>query len=155
MAESNKEKIRKYYETAWKQVYDELACQLLAFGFAPKSPDGKFEIGNVHGQVYACPAETSKIQGTLLFLLINPTNTGKLSIKLTFQDKSKFLNLVGRINSGISPKPLGKPEITKDGRFAAEYFFYSEPRPADPTEASGILLETAITWLEAITSSEG
>jgi hypothetical protein len=154
VAGSDKEKIRKYYQAAWTKVSDELAGQLLAYGFAPKGVDGKYEIGNAHGQVYAYTAETSKLHDALLFILINPTGTGKLSIKLTFNNKGNFLELAESIKSGVAAKPLGTPCKNEEGRFVAEYLFYTEPRPTDPIDASGVLLETAIVWLKAITITE-
>ena len=153
MAEPNKDKIRQYYETAWKQVYEELRTQLLTFGFAPKSPDGKFEIGNKHGQVYAYTIEMTKINNTLFSLMINPTQTGKSSIKLTFQDSNKYMAVAEQIKSTLSAKILGKSLTTKDGRFVVEYFFYTDPLPTDPCEAGSILLETANQWLKTITST--
>jgi hypothetical protein len=155
MAEPNRDKIRQYFEIAWKQVSEELSIKLVEFGFAPKNCNGKFEIGNKHGQVYAYTAENSQIHDSLFLLMINPTHTGKLSIKLTFQDIKKCTNVTEKIRTFISAKSFGKLESTKEGRFAVEYFFYTEPLSADPNEASAILYETAITWLKAITSVEG
>ena len=87
---------QKYYHTAWTGISEELKSLLPENGFTLKGAD----IGNVHGEVYAYSDETTNETSSLYLMMIAPTQSGKLKIKLTFDDlaqlpKTEAFNYVG------------------------------------------------------------
>jgi hypothetical protein len=156
MNPQQKESIWKYYHEVWSQpqVSQEMTTLLAVHGFSPKSSTGTFEIGNKHGEVYAYPSEKSELHEWLNIMMINPTGSGKLSIKLTLHDAGKRNILTERITkAACSARQLGKPEVKKDGKCIVEYLFLEEAPPENHEDAGRLLLDTTKSWLNILTIS--
>lgn len=109
--------IKKDYRTAWLRIKEEVKSLLLENRFTLKDSD----IGNIGGEAYAYAVEMNDIDHPLYLIRIAPTATGKLKIKLTFNDKRERGVVADRIKAAISATPLAKPEVTGEGRFWIEY----------------------------------
>lgn len=151
---TNLQGIRKSYKAVWDLIAVELTQLFSEYGFSPKDKKGKgkFEIGNSDGQVYVYTDKEAGIHDALYLLMINPTASGKLSIKLTFQNQSKHREIAERIKISLAAPSLGKPETTKEGRFTVEYLFLTAIPPVNPVDTGKLLLETTSLWLKTITS---
>jgi len=139
---------KSFYHAAWGQIADDLRSLLVKNGFTLKGID----IGNVGGEVYAYTDESIKAKKSLYLIRIAPTPTGKLTIKLTYDDKFRQKSEAGRIEAALSIRPFVKSEPAEGGRFGMTYFFLSEEPPADAKVAGQRLLDAAQLWLEVITA---
>lgn len=147
---NNLVKRRKYYLTVWGTIVDKFELLLLEHGFSPKAEEGKgkFEIGNVHGEVYAYPSDSDN---SLSYMLIYPTNTGKLSIKLAFNDRRTRDDFHSKIKVDKLAKVSSGPKKEAD-RHTIEYLFLEKQPPANMDEAGKLLLEKAKFWLPIVLS---
>lgn len=141
-----------YYRDAWLKVKESLIPKLTACGFSPKGVDGKFEIGNEHGEVYLYPTQGTALAGQLLMVEIYPSNNGNLLLRLTCPDRKAFQGLDRRLRTALSPIGFGTPGKNKEGRYVGEYYFYTGPRPSDPADLGEVLLATASRWFDALAS---
>lgn len=142
-------KHQKYYHAAWAEIAEELKKLLPENGFTLKGA----AIGNVHGEVYAYADEATNDASSLYLMMIAPTQTGKLKIKLTFDDGRQQSAFADKLKATQSATKLGSPEKNQDGRYEVTYYFIDVTPPAKPEDASAILLERTTTWLKWIKAS--
>lgn len=150
MATLKMEKFWNYYQSAWLSVCDDVSTSLRQNGFAPKGADGKFEIGNSHGEVYFYPASGSALADRLSMVAIYPTPTGNLLIKFTCFDRKQLVLLDRHIQQKLTTMTSGKTQQNASGHFAREYYFYRNAQPADPVDMGSKLLEAVRVWIAAL-----
>jgi len=155
MATLNKEKFWNYYQSAWLSIFDEMSTYLCQNGFTPKGAEGKFEIGNSHGEVYLYPAVDSTLADKLSMVEIYPTPTGNLLIKLTCFDRKQLVLLDRHIQKTLTPMTSGKTQQNASGHFAREYYFYRDGQLAEPADMGPKLFEATRGWIETLNAFAG
>lgn len=143
----------KYYQEAWQHVKGRMEIKMAEYGFAPQAVNGKYEVGNEHGEVWLYPAPDSPLSEKLHMAEICPSGQGNLLIKLTCFSRKNFLEIDKFLkDSVLAPVPLGKPEWNEQKRYEGKYYFHKKIDLEEPVQASEKMIQIARLWLETLNS---
>lgn len=144
------EKHRGYYHSVFVGIKEDISALLKHKGFTLKNAD----IGNVHGEVYADAGPSLSESISLHQIRIAPTQTGKLEMKLTFNELSKANISKGFIVDSQLFAQVGKPEKTRNGRYGIICrFVFDGDISKNPEEVRPEILERIDVLLSEICSS--
>ncbi len=142
---------QEYYHTVWSGILDELKSLLPENGFTLKGAD----IGNVHGEVHADADEATQSICSLHRIMIAPTQTGKLSIKLDFVDRRQLVSFADKLKAAKSATKISDSKKNEYDRYEITYYFLDSNPPKDPVDAEGMLLERTTAWLNVLRQHAG
>ena len=142
---------RKYYQTAWAGLKDELQELLIQNGFKLDKNSKKGDIGNKHGEVYADTDEVTKKATCLHQLRIAPTQTGALEVKSTFEDVRSKRVFTEKVKAKTSAVRISNNEKKNDqGRYEITYYFLGKKPDVTPEDAKEILLAATKNWFDIL-----